>query len=426
MPGAPAVFRAQACFFVSTVCERGALLTIAWWMLGWPDGGHWLAVVTGVGVACEIGAKPLTGWLGDVFAKPFLIIAMIASSLTGTAALLALSLLHVRAPMLVMAGICITSAATGALTPLRSSLMPELVAAAEVDVVVRFSAVVSAMALVSGPAVFGGLLSLSGVSGAFALQVAFLGLAAWLAFGVVRAAPDDVIRVGRNAPVAADRRGMMLRSILAFPGIRTEFCLSIVAAAVNLFIFPFFVILVPQLVRNGLGLPAWYLGLLDTAFGVGIAVGSRYLMARAAAHIGRAAVVSAGFSLLAVNLAACAVVEAPLALAGAFFVGGIGLVSINANTSMLQLRATPRVLRNRVSAVRAFYSGLGCPLGCALTYALLHAMTAVWICSVYGVAVVCLAGGVFLVPHFAALLAGKDDRIDDAYARLYPQALARF
>ena len=191
---------------------------------------------------------------------------------------------------------------------------------------------------------------------------------------------------------------------------------------INLVLFPFFAVIVPFYVQEAIHLPAWYIGLLDCSFGIGILCASQVLIRFFATRVFRDRLVMAGFSLLGMNLLAVGLAMPAFILPAFFVLGGIGLIFINVNTSMVRTLATPSEFRNRMVATVSFLSTLANPVGSlfiafALTHYGVHTTS-----KIIGLIVLLLTLGVAIVPNIRLFMRMSEDELNGAYSRVYPSA----
>lgn len=356
-------YQFQFSVLLSNLSFRCLQLAIAWLILDKSREASTFALVISVSSGIEIASRLVFAWLGDRYDKLMIYrISIVANfaALFGLSALLLAGVYHVLVIALFLSLIGVTM---GIRSPIGSSAIPLLVDTPQISKAVQIKNIVYSLGHVVGPGLAGVLIAMNGTSSALVAGCVLIFLSALLISRVSSAhsansSEDDSAKEPSLAWWAETYQGIKL-----VYGVKAEFFLAIVALTINLCLFPFFTILIPVLVKETLQLDAWYIGLLDGAFSVGILVGSAYYVDYMKTKIGKMHSAALGIVLLAAAMLACATISNLYLVAPIMFVGGIGLMLFNINVSVPRLIATPERFKNRMVASVLFLSSIVNPLG---------------------------------------------------------------
>jgi MFS family permease len=413
------LWRFQFSFLIMTLGGRCNQLAVAWWALDSTRSAAVFSTMIACAICAEVLAKPLLGWAGDRHNKMDVVMLCNMTSLASALALWLLSVAGWFHPVLVGLCMIIGSIAVGVRDPIQSSIIPLLADKGQIALAFRSKNMMSSIALLIGPGLAGILVSLWNISAALAFDVA----AATIAIGLLRwlhdATPLPIATCIANSP---SRIAMILSGFKIVYRVRVEFFLALLAMAVNFALYPFFSILLPLFVKTELGLPAWYIGVLDTSFGVGILLGSYRALGWISNHLPRDASIALGFALLGGNLFVTGIALPLWLLPLAFLTGGVGLMLINVHASTVRTLATPESYRNRMAATVAFFSSAASPLGSIAIGVLAKGFSLAWIMNSLGALIGVLSLTVFCIPYFAHIMRMQDSQLADVYAEIYPTA----
>jgi len=415
------LLRLQWSFFLLTLEARCAQLTIAWWTLTETGSIAQFSVMAGAAMAAEILAKPLLGWMGDTYCKIKLVrygnlLMLVSATLTLWLSTIAFQPVWLALCMIV-SGIVV-----GLRDPLQSSIIPELAPPAEITRAFQSKTMLWSIALVMGPGLAGLLLSNTSITSIFFLSVFLVLIASAL--------------VPTGASSRASRSPVQEQSSTAWPRgfdiltsgfsvvyrVRMERYLAIFSMAINFFLAPFFVLVVPFYVREAAGLAPWYAGLLDASFGVGILLGSRGVPETLKPKAPRDLQIKIGFFLLGINLLALGTGVNVWWLPLFFLLGGIGLVWINVNAAVVRSLATPLAYRNRLIATVAFISQCASPIGNLIVGGGVELYGAYITTTIAGSTLVLLVVLLNFVPDLSRIMRMPDAELPDVYRKIYPDA----
>jgi predicted MFS family arabinose efflux permease len=280
------------------------------------------------------------GSLADVVdRRRLLLVTQVALALSS----LALAVVSLGEPSLVVLyGIAFVAAAFGAIDqPTRASSTPRLVPAERLPAAIALGQLSFNAGSVIGPAIGGLILAVSGVSGAYAVDVVTYGLSI---FAILGLPPIPPVVAGRRAGIAAIREG------LAFVRGR-RVILSTFAIDLNAMIFGMPTALFPALALDVFKVGPVGVGLLNAAPAAGAFLaafvsGSVTRLRR----IGRGIIVAVVVWGLAIALFGLSTFSFPLALGFLAVAGGADVLSAVLRSTLVQL-TTPDDLRGRVSAI---------------------------------------------------------------------------
>lgn len=411
---------------LAALATRSLQITVAWWALSKGESATLFSLLIATAIFVEIYARPLFSSVGDYFSRKGLVLSSLilgSACAFGFSAIAGLSVF----PFWPATGLLVAVSFAAALRePIVSSILPMLVDRDRVRDAIGVRSTFGAANMLVGAGLGSLVLSVWGVSGAFI----FSGTCFSIASGLVAC-------IGRNTHPLGDLQikvriyltrwlEFTLQGFSMLWRVRTEFHLASLAMLVDFALYPFFSVLVPMAVKQTLNGPAWYIGLFDGAFGVGIMAASLFLVKRTNSLIGKLNTVFLGFLLLGTMLIAFALVRSVVALTVVMWLAGIGLMLININTSSLRSLATPERFRSRMFAMVVFVSAALTPVGSVVIGD---------IADTYGTSYAILAGGLLitacafvvpLIPNFKNVLSLADTDTEDYYLKTYPQAFPAF
>jgi len=298
-----------------------------------------------VGLVAAVGTVPILllalagGVVADRIDRRRLVLATQAAATAQSIALFVIVALNVATVGQVMLLALLQGVINAFDIPARQSMLIELVGRDDLTSAIALNSGAFNAARVVGPALAGLVIGQVGVAACFLLDA--------LSYGAVLVALTRV-RLPARTPVFLGALGELRAGLAYVWNDRRVLVLMVLTAAFTLFGFPFLV-LMPVMARDVLGLGAEGYGALMTAVGVG-AVGAAVLLGAGLGKPGGPLLAGAGVSFGALLLAVAFTRHA--ILAGALLVGvGLAMVLNNATTNtMLQLIA-PDPLRGRVMSI---------------------------------------------------------------------------
>ena len=318
-------------------------------------------VAVGFATALQFSGILLFGAFGGALADRFDKRRLLILSQTGMAVpaliLFALTTTGAAEAWMVLVVIGLRGLVLAVDNPARQSFVIEIVGPERVVNAVGLNSVLIHSARVTGPAIAGVLIAVSGVALCFLLNA--LSFVAMLV-ALVRMKPGELAQPKREG--RADRRGVRhaLRYVLATPELRTPLLLM---AALGTLGFNFQVI-IPLLADRTFGGAVSAYSLLMIAMGIGSIAGALTIGARAQASRGLIAAAALGFGVSA--LLAAAAPSLPLEMAALGVLGACSVTFAAGINSGLQLAAAPE-MRGRVMALYSIVFLGSTPLGGPLT-----------------------------------------------------------
>jgi DHA3 family macrolide efflux protein-like MFS transporter len=251
---------------ISIVGDSCNAIALAWWILDATGSAAAMSAVLAPAMLVRIVLAPMFGPSGDRFARKTLIVV---SDLWrgGLTLFLAMMAYQGRFSLPAVIGLYVLTAIGSALYgPVSTSIVPQLVTSENLTRAFQQSQAIASAGAILGGVIGGALVSLLGVPGAFAIDATSFLIGAATAqlvradtrpAGVARAVPSDLARESAVARWMLD----LTRGFRFLYAVRLLFALALVAMLVNFVLAPLFVVL-PVLVKEGRGLPPWYLVLL--------------------------------------------------------------------------------------------------------------------------------------------------------------------
>jgi MFS family permease len=324
-------------------------IALGWLVYALTRKASWLGAISFVGNAPTFVLGLVGGAFADRMSRRTI---MIVSLLMLASSALALAMLAATGQVTIWRVIAIaivTGTATALYTPAMHSSIPSLVDERDLLDAVTLNSVQFNLARAVGPAVAGLLYGAIGPAGCFAINASgFLVLAGVIAR--LRLPPRPAMAQPPMARALREGMGYVRRHPVIGPAI-------FLAAVMSLFGFPY-IIMMPALARDVLGLDATGLGWLMAAVGAGAVVGGLALSLSGA--IGRsprvAAVGSVAFGLC---LLAFAVVRAPAPMAALLFLlGALQTITIASMTTTIQLHVHDGMRGRVMSILTVIFFGL--------------------------------------------------------------------
>lgn len=424
-------YRFQLSSLFSQLSYRCLQLAMAWWILDESADASTYALVISISTAIEIGSRLVFAWLGDHYDKFFVYRLSCLANFFALIILAALNLFGVYHILLVAGFLGMIGVSLGIRSPIAASAISQLVATEQISKAVQLKNVFYSLASVAGPGLAGVLIAVDGTRSALITGCLLILCSILLITGLVArespatspgrsdaAQPQPHPRKGQSSPWWAE----VVNGISLLYTVKAEFFLALVAMVLNLCLFPFFTILIPVLVKETLQLDAWYIGLLDGSFSVGILLGSSIAVEIVTRRLGKRRAAALGILLLALAMIACASLGNPYFMAPVMFLGGLGLMLFNINVSVPRLIATPEAFKNRMVASVLFFSSIINPVGAYLSGVLVDA-AGIHATLIAFAAITATSAGLLYVSHDLRQVLGlADAKLDNLYSSMYPKA----
>lgn len=418
-------YQFQLSSLFSQLSFRCLQLAMAWLILDKSADATTYALVISISTAIEIGSRVVFAWLGDRYDKLAVFRYGTVVNLFALVILSALLFAGVYHILIIAGFIGVIGVTLGIRSPIETSAISQLVQTDQISKAVQVKNVVYSLANVIGPGLAGLLIALDGTSSALMTACALIVLSVLLLANLTTATSNNKPANQDGGAPQSDPDPWWVET---FQGIRlvyvvkAELFLAIVAMLINICLFPFFTILIPVLVKETLQLDAWYIGLLDGSFSIGIMLGSVFLVEYTRGKVGRMHSVALGIALLALAMVACATITNLLLVAPIMVAGGIGLMLFNINASVPRLIATPEAFQNRMVAAVGFFSSIINPVGAYFSGALVDSIGIHLTLMVFSAVTFAAAGLVYVSVELTNVLRLPDTKLPGLYANRYPTA----
>ncbi len=302
------------------------------------------------------------------------------------------------------------------------SIVPQLVSSELMSKAVQQSQALQAVGRVIGGVVGGVLVSWWGVGPAFAADAASFGLAALATAAIARStAPPrrEGTRMEGRPGLAAFLDELAAGFRVAYR-IRVLFRLCVAAVLFNLVLSPMHVIL-PTFVKQARGMPAWFLGGLEAAVGLGIILGAMAigLMERRLPHVPPILI---GLLLLGGGTAALPYAPGTTLPLLVMLLGGIGAAWTQIPIGVRISLATPDHFRARISSIFAFIFAISAPIGIGLAGILLTLLGTTFTLTMLGGLGLLLVPAVLRVRDFREFFGRSATLMDGYFVEMNPRA----
>ncbi|THA36071.1 MFS transporter [Streptomyces sp. A1277] len=420
----------QTAAFCGTIATRCVEIALAWWVLDRTGNDALLGVLIALGVATDVLSRGALSWLGDRFPPGRVIQSCFIGSALVSGLLTWLAYRGVYELWTIVIGIMLLGVSLGVREPLLMSTIRSLLKTTSVASAVRVRSTVMSLSSFAGPIAAGVLIGPLGYAAVLATASGVVGVSAVLIVVLRTPAPGPRPAPGGGFTAWASGTRAGFRAIRR---VRPEWRLAMLTMVVNFALYPVFNVIVPVLVAQRFPHRTWVLSIVESAFAVGLIVGSASLAGLSGRLLGRRRTVLTGFAMLGAGFAGTGLVGAlglhlpvifTVAASLLLMLSGVGLCMITTNTGTVRLLATPAAYRNRMVAAASFLSGVVMPLGSVASGVVSRTSGELWALAVLGV-LICLCALVAARDRvLTAYLDLPDDALDDIYLRDYPHAFA--
>jgi MFS family permease len=323
-------------------------IALGWLVYALTKKASWLGTVSFVGNAPTFVLGLVGGAFADRMSRRAIMIVSLMALAASALALAALTALDEITIWRVIALAVLTGTATAVYTPAMHSSIPSLVDERDLLDAVTLNSVQFNLARAVGPAVAGLLYGAIGPAGCFTVNASgFLVLA-----GVI-----SRLRLPARPAVIHPPMGRALREGVGY--VRRHAVIGpaiLLAAVMSLFGFPY-IIMMPALASNVLGLDATGLGWLMAAVGAGAVVGG--LSLTLIGRFGRSPLIIAGGSVaFGLCLLAFDVVRTPRSMAALLFLlGALQTITIASLTTTIQLHVHDGMRGRVMSMITVIFFG---------------------------------------------------------------------
>lgn len=407
---------------ISIVGDSCGNIALAWWILDATGSPGKMASVLAPSMLIQSLLTPLAGPLGDRHTRKWLIVG---ADLLRAAVLVILTICATRqffSLPLVIGSFLIFGAGSALFNASSMSIVPQLVASELISGAVRQSQALQAVGRVMGGVAGGILVSWGGVGPAFAVDSLSFGLAALAtaAIGRSTAPPKRAgTRLEGRHPLAAFV-GELKAGFRVVYRVRVLFRLCVAAVLFNLVLSPMQVIL-PTFVKQVRGMPAWFLGGLEAAVGLGIILGAMGI-GRLEQHLPRVPPILAGLLLLGGGTVLLPYAPGTTLPMLVMLFGGMGAAWTQIPIGVRISLATPDHFRARISSIFAFIFAISAPLGIGLAGVLLALLGTTFTLTFLGGLVLLLVPAVLRIPEFREFFSRSPTLMDGYFVETNPRA----
>lgn len=407
---------------ISTVGDACGSIALAWWILDVTKSPVSMSAILAPAMVVQTVLTPVLGPLGDRFSRKRLILGSDLLRCVAIAALAVLSARDAFSIPLVLAIYIPFVAGSALFNSNNMSIVPQLVSTDALQNAVRTAESLRAVGRVVGGIVAGLLISWTGVGAAFALDAASFGIAAMATAAILdpqRNARSFSPTIESQHPVRAFIRELRggFQVIHRIP-VLLWLCVAIVVF--NLVLSPMQVLL-PTYAKLSKGMPAWFLGGLESCLGSGIIFGAVTVGALERTPSWAPSVII-GLILVGGSTAVLAHVPGVMAPMAIMFLLGVGAAWTNIPIGTRVSVALPDHFRSRVNAIIAFlFDGTG-PIGVTAGGMFVAAFGVAPTITALGVVVLLLAPGLYWIRGFGEFFRSQPSQLTDHFVRIYPHA----
>lgn len=403
---------------VSLLGDGCGMIALSWWVLDKTGSAARMSAVLAPAMAVRVLLLPLMGPLADRFPRKRLILI---ADLWRFVFSLAIAVLvrRDRFDAGLLAALYALSGVGGALFAAASSaIVPQLVERASLQKAMRQTHAVDSLARVAGGILGGVVVSFLGVFGAFLFDALSYLISAVSCLGIA-ASTRPVRAVGNSAGGRwSDDLVEGFRLLYRIPVL---FWLCVVAMFMNLALSPMAVLL-PVLAKHARGMPAWFLGGLESSISLGAIVGALtvgWVLTRLRAHW----VVLGAIAMLGVGIVILPWVPNALLPLSVLFWIGVGQTWADVPIGTQLSLTVPDSHRARVGAIMGFLCGGIAPLGVAAAGILISSFGLTTAMACMGVSLVAMTPFLLLVPRFTDFMNASPLEAESFLARHYPDAI---
>jgi MFS transporter, DHA3 family, macrolide efflux protein len=410
---------------ISTVGDACGNIALTWWILDVTRSPAMISTILAPALVVQMLLTPVLGPLGDRLSRKRLILT---SDLIRGLAITVLAMVSLRDAFAVpvIVGVYAVFAAGSALfNSNHMSIVPQLVPADALQGAVRMSQSVHAIGRVAGGVIAGLLVSTAGVgwtllldAGSFAIAVVMTAAIVGGARGAGPAASTDEADHPKSSFTAELSDGFA-----AIHRVPVLFWLCIAIAFFNLLLSPMQVLL-PTYAKVTRGMPAWFLGGLESSLGAGIIVGALGIGVLEKTS-GLLSSVVIGLLLVGGGTAFLAHVPGIVGPMVMMFLIGLGAAWTNIPIGTRVSVAVPDHFRSRVNSIFAFIFDASAPIGVAAGGALVGsfgvAVTMTWM----GIVMLIAVPALYRIPGFAEFFRRSPTELTNHFLKAYPRVFAR-
>ncbi|MDO4441548.1 MAG: MFS transporter [Moraxella sp.] len=208
-----------------------------------------------------------------------------------------------------------------------------------------------------------------------------------------------------------------LKILSAHPVERIMVLISLLA---NFIITPIIAYIIPHKIAHQFNLPAFYIGIAESSFGIGMIIGSAYFLKIVNKTLGSHKAVAFSILLVAIGIL-LSIMNNFYGFCMALMMIGVGVVMFNINSTHIRCSATPKHIRASFEFVFLACCIAFIPIGVLLTTWVLNHELLGYFYGVICLILLILSWAIFKNTTIAHLYQISDDKLDGYYKNLYPK-----
>ena len=405
---------------ISTVGDACGTIAMTWWILDVTASPGKVSTVLASAMFVQTTLTPVLGPLGDRFSRKWLILSsdLLRGVMMAALGLLAFSgafsvpgVLAFYIPFVVGSALFNSN---------HMSIVPQLVSTDALQNAVRMSESLQAVGRVMGGIVAGVLVTWAGVGSAFVVDAVSFSVAAMATAAILdRPSGGETTEPAGGSPQPPFLR-QLRGGFQVIHRVPILFWLCVAIFVFNLVLNPMLVLL-PTYAKLAKGLPAWFLGTLESSMGAGIVLGA-VTVGALEQRLRRISSVVMGLLLLGGGLALLPHLPGVIPPLGAMFGVGIGAAWTNIPISTRVSVAVPDHFRSRVNSIISFLFDGSAPIGVAAAGVLVAAIGVTASMTSLGAIVLLLVPLLFLIPGFRDFFRRSPAQLTGHFLTAYPEA----
>lgn len=402
---------------ISTIGDACGNIALAWWILDVTHAPKMISTVLAPAMVLQMILTPTLGPLGDRLSRKRLI--LISDIIRGVAmSIIAWLAVQNRfsAPSVIVI-YAVFASGSALFSSNNMSIVPQIVSPDVLQGAVRTSQSLQAIGRVVGGAVAALLVSWIGVGSAFVFDAASFAIAA-LATAAVSEPVRATIAGIKDSENAKSFISQLTDGFRVVGRVPLLLWLCIAIAVVNLLLSPMQVLL-PTYAKVSKGMPAWFLGGLESSFGLGIIVGAIGIaMIEKVPHLISSVVF--GLLLIGGSIAFLPHVPGVVAPLSVMFLSGVGAAWTNIPIGTRISVAVPDAFRSRLNSIVAFIFDACAPIGVTAGGVLVGTFGVTRTMTFSGIAILLILPALYRIPGFVDFFRRQPRELTDYFLREYP------
>jgi DHA3 family macrolide efflux protein-like MFS transporter len=416
---------------ISTIGDACGNIALAWWILDATHAPEMISTVLAPAMVVQMILTPTLGPLGDRLSRKRLILVSDVVRGVAMAVIAWLAARNTFSPPGIIAIYAVFATGSALFNSNNMSIVPQIVSPDALQGAVRTSQSLQAIGRVVGGAVAAVLVSWIGVASAFMFDAASFAVAALATAAMSRPVPAAIVvnesdQVGRRGPAKSAANSLSSFITQLTDGFRVVgrvpvlFWLCIAIAIVNLMLSPMQVLL-PTYAKVSRGMPAWFLGGLESSLGLGIIAGAIGIAAvEKIPHLVSSVVL--GLMLIGGSMTFLPHVPGIVAPMIAMFLLGVGAAWTNIPIGTRVSIAVPDRFRSRLNSIIAFIFDACAPIGVTAGGVLIGAFGVTRTMTGAGIAVLLILPALYRIPGFVDFFRRAPEDLTDYFLKAYPRA----